>query len=167
MRQGKTHRNMALVIVAALLLVVGMGIGCVLTKRSDTELQNAAFQQLRGNGNVPGTTEESVGTGNGTGFQPSDSPPKCLPTGTVTYEIYDSAANMRYWVFRWPEGKGYSIVPRLTLNADHELVPYSQPTYSSTKNQTKKTDEETTTTTTTQSGAVTTTGTVKENDYEQ
>ena len=77
---------------------------------------------------APGASMESYG-----GFQPSDSPPKCVPTGTVCYEIYDSAANMRYWVFRWPEGGGYSVVPRLTVDGMGRLVPYAPPTSNATE----------------------------------
>ena len=72
----------------------------------------------------PSPSTESYG-----GFQPSDSPPKCVPSGTVTYEIYDSAARMRYWVFRWPENGGYSVVPRVTTDASGTIVPYDPPRF--------------------------------------
>lgn len=61
------------------------------------------------------------------GFFPSDSPPQGVPSGTVTYELYDSAAHMRYWVFRWPDGGGYSVVPRLMESEYGVLVPYEPP----------------------------------------
>lgn len=106
-------------------LALGATVGACAAKRSDTEIEQAAFQRLRGDGNVPGVTEESATSEvTGKGFQPSDQPPKCLPNGTVTYEVFDSAANRRYWVFRWPEDKGYSIVPRDMVDEDGNVVPY-------------------------------------------
>jgi hypothetical protein len=45
----------------------------------------------------------------------------------VTYEIYDEAANMRYWVFRWPEGGGYSVVPRYAVGEYGRIVRYAPP----------------------------------------
>ena len=57
------------------------------------------------------------------GFQPTDTAPYCLPSGTVAYEVCDGQTHTRYWVLRWPEGKGYSIVPRMVYK-DGELVPY-------------------------------------------
>lgn len=56
-------------------------------------------------------------------FQPTDTAPYCLPEGTVAYEVCDSATRMRYWVLRWPEGKGYAIVPRMVFT-DGQLQPY-------------------------------------------
>ena len=56
-------------------------------------------------------------------FQPTDTAPVCLPSGTVAYEICDPATHMRYWVLRWPEGKGYSVVPRMVYE-DGQMVPY-------------------------------------------
>lgn len=94
---------------------------------------------------APGASAESYGS-----FQPSDSPPKCVPNGTVTYEIYDSAADMRYWVFRWPENGGYSVVPRLTTDSGGRLVPYERPRFeqqegtSSTSTESKDTASATT-----------------------
>lgn len=116
--------------VLATTLVVGIALGATVgacaAKRSDSEIEQAAFERLRGEGNVPGIGEESATSEiTGRGFQPSDSPPKCLPNGTVTYEVFDSAANRRYWVFRWPEDKGYSIVPRDMVDEDGNVVPYT------------------------------------------
>lgn len=56
-------------------------------------------------------------------FQPTDTAPYCLPSGTVAYEVCDVDTRTRYWVLRWPEGKGYAIVPRMVLQ-DGQLVPY-------------------------------------------
>lgn len=97
--------------------------GCAANSMRESATQEA-LERLRGTGNVPSASEEAA-----MGFQPSDSPPRCLPSGTVTYEAYDSAANVRYWVFRWPEDKGYSIVPRLTLDDSGQLVPYEPPAF--------------------------------------
>ena len=129
--------------VIVLILFLGVAIGACLgsytTKLSDEQIQGAALRQLRGEGNVPGASEESATSEvTGKGFQPSDQPPKCLPNGTVTYEVFDSAANRRYWVFRWPEDKGYSIVPRDMVDEDGNVVPYV-PGY---ERQTNDTEEE-------------------------
>lgn len=90
----------------ALISLVFVGFVCGMAARYDSA------QTTR----VPGIVESQC-------FSPSDAPPKCLPNGTVTYEIYDSAAHMRYWVFRWPEGGGYSVVPRYAVE-DGQIVPY-------------------------------------------
>ena len=74
---------------------------------------------------APGASTESWGE-----FVPSDSPPRCLPKGTVTYESYDAEAGMRLWVFRWPDGS-YQAVPRLGVGAVGQVVPYAPPRISS------------------------------------
>lgn len=149
------------IVALVLALLLGGCVGSCVTKRSDAEIEGAAFQRLRGEGNVPGVTEESATSEiTGKGFQPSDQPPKCLPNGTVTYEVFDSAANRRYWVFRWPEDKGYSIIPRDMVDEDGNVVPYT-PGYE--RQLTTKDDPVTTNTDpdTTGDDAVTTTGTVE------
>ena len=70
---------------------------------------------------APGVGTESWGD-----FVPSDSPPRCLPKGTVAYESYDAEAGMRLWVFRWPDGS-FQAVPRLAIGAAGQVVPYSPP----------------------------------------
>lgn len=70
---------------------------------------------------APGASTESWGE-----FVPSDSPPRCLPKGTVTYESYDAEAGVHLWVFRWPDGS-YQAVPRLAVGAAGQVVPYSPP----------------------------------------
>lgn len=75
---------------------------------------------------APNATSDEYGS-----FTPSDAAPRCLPAGTVCYEIYDSAARMRYWVFRWPEGAGYSVVPRVTTDSEGQIIAYQPPSYES------------------------------------
>lgn len=72
-------------------------------------------------GRAPGATTESWGE-----FQPSDSPPRCLPAGTTCYEAYDAEADMRLWVFRWPDGS-YQAVPRLAVDGAGCVVAYEPP----------------------------------------
>ena len=67
---------------------------------------------------APGAEVESAD-----GWIASDTPPRGLPAGTVTYEVWDSAAGMRYWVFLWPDGSR-SVTPRLTVK-DGRIVPYT------------------------------------------
>lgn len=67
---------------------------------------------------APPAATESYGD-----FQPSDAPPACLPSGTVTYEAYDSAADMRYWIFLFPDG-GYEVAPRVQATSDGGIAPY-------------------------------------------
>lgn len=114
-------------ILAAVALVSALMGGCAGKAVSDANQQDAvneAFNQLRGTGNVPGTANGQESSGS---FMPSDSPPACLPNGTVTYEIYDEAANMRYWVFRWPENGGYSVVPRYAVGEYGRIIRYAPP----------------------------------------
>ena len=91
----------AAVAVASALL--GGAVSAAIANATHRSAVDDALTELRGTGNVPGTANGQESSGS---FIPSDSPPACLPNGTVTYEIYDEAANMRYWVFRWPEGGG-------------------------------------------------------------
>ena len=82
------------------------------------------FLGTRAQGTQASDRAPSVNEAEWSGFTPSDAPPQSLPSGTVTYEIYDSAAHMRYWVFRWPEGGGYSVVPRIAQDEHGAIVPY-------------------------------------------
>ena len=110
--------------VAIASALIGSAAGAAISNAIHEDAVNEAFQQLRGTGNVPGTANGQESSGS---FIPSDSPPACLPNGTVTYEIYDEAANMRYWVFRWPEGGGYSVVPRYAVGEYGRIVRYAPP----------------------------------------
>lgn len=107
----------------ALCFLLGLSVGSCTARRSDAEIEDAALERLLG-GTAPSAAQEGVW-----GFDPSDQPPACLPSGTVTYEAYDRATGMRYWVFRWPEGAGYGVVPRLALGEDGAIVPYEPPLY--------------------------------------
>lgn len=102
----------ALITAAAIGAALGWIGGC-----------KATTGQGAGAGAAPGASAESYGA-----FQPSDSPPKCVPIGTVAYETYDSAANMRYWVFRWPDGS-YGVTPRVAAGPGGRIVAYQPPAF--------------------------------------
>ena len=112
----------AAVAVASALL--GGAVSAAIANATHRSAVDDALTELRGTGNVPGTANGQESSGS---FIPSDSPPACLPNGTVTYEIYDEAANMRYWVFRWPEDGGYSVVPRYAVGEYGRIVKYQPP----------------------------------------
>lgn len=111
----------AVAVVSALL---GGAVSAAIANATHRSAVDDALTELRGTGNVPGTANGQESSGS---FMPSDSPPACLPSGTVTYEICDEAANMRYWVFRWPENGGYSVVPRFMIGEGGRVVRYQPP----------------------------------------
>ena len=110
--------------VAVASALVGGAVSAAISNAIHRSAVDDALTELRGTGNVPGTSNGQESSGS---FIPSDSPPACLPNGTVTYEIYDEAANMRYWVFRWPENGGYSVVPRFMIGEGGRVVRYQPP----------------------------------------
>ena len=114
----------ALAAVAIAAALMGGCAGKALSDATQQSAVDAALTELRGTGNVPGTASGQESSGS---FIPSDQPPACLPNGTVTYEIYDEAANVRYWVFRWPENGGYSVVPRFMIGEGGRVVRYQPP----------------------------------------
>lgn len=111
---------MVLAVVAVTSALFG---GCVATVIHRQSAQEAEYETQTG-GMAPSATSDGYGS-----FSPSDAAPRCLPAGTVCYEVYDEAAHMRYWVFRWPEGAGYSVVPRVTTDADGQIIGYQPPSY--------------------------------------
>lgn len=127
----------AAVAVASALL--GGAVSAAIANATHKDAVDEAFQQLRGTGNVPGTANGQESSGS---FIPSDSPPACLPNGTVTYEIYDEAANMRYWVFRWPENGGYSVVPRYAVGEYGRIVRYAPPNINAEEINEESSDEQ-------------------------
>lgn len=127
---NKTFMFFSCITLIIIFFALGIYIGFLNCNKEINSIRDETFQQLRGNGNVPAASEDFAKSElTDLNFQPSDQPPKCLPNGTVTYEVFDSAANRRYWVFRWPEDKGYSIIPRDMVTQDGQIVPY-QPGYS-------------------------------------
>lgn len=128
-----------IVAVAIASAVLGAFIATGISSATHKDAVDEAFQQLRGTGNVPGTANGQESSGS---FIPSDSPPACLPNGTVTYEIYDEAANMRYWVFRWPEGGGYSVVPRYAVGEYGRIVRYAPPNINAEEINEESSDEQ-------------------------
>ena len=114
----------ALAAVAVACALLGYGTGTAIANATQRSAIDEALTELRGTGNVPGTASGQESSGS---FIPSDQPPACLPNGTVTYEIYDEAANVRYWVFRWPENGGYSVVPRFMIGEGGRVVRYQPP----------------------------------------
>lgn len=152
-QDGKGLPKKTCVLCAAIAFsFLGFCVGCGVCSALHGDAEQAAYERLKGDGNVPGTTTKAPGASAESygGFQPSDSPPKCVPNGTVTYEIYDSAADMRYWVFRWPENGGYSVVPRLTTDSSGKIVPYEPPKFETQESTSSaaKTNKDAATTTT-------------------
>lgn len=127
----------AAVAVASALL--GGAVSAAIANATHRSAVDDALTELRGTGNVPGTANGQESSGS---FMPSDSPPACLPNGTVTYEIYDEAANMRYWVFRWPEGGGYSVVPRYAVGEYGRIVRYAPPNINAEEINEESSDEQ-------------------------
>lgn len=127
----------AAVAVASALL--GGAVSAAIANATHRSAVDDALTELRGTGNVPGTANGQESSGS---FIPSDSPPACLPNGTVTYEIYDEAANMRYWVFRWPENGGYSVVPRYAVGEYGRIVRYAPPNINAEEINEESSDEQ-------------------------
>lgn len=98
-------------VISALFFALGYATGCKVNRAPE------------------GGRNDYIAGSTATHYDPSDVPPEGLPAGTVAYEVYDNAANMRYWVFRWPNAtrtgeSQWSVVPRVTQDDSGALVAY-------------------------------------------